>query len=51
MLGRSLEGNAAASARGNAAENLIQRGLISISDQTAAKVLLQGLMRAGSPFA
>jgi hypothetical protein len=40
MLGCSLEGNAAAPTRGDAAENLIQRGLISISDQTTAKVLL-----------
>jgi hypothetical protein len=40
VLSGSLEGNVAAAARGDATENLIQRGLISVSDQTASQVFL-----------
>jgi hypothetical protein len=46
-----LEGNVAAAARGDATENLIQRGLICVSDQAASQVFLQGLVCAGGALA
>ncbi|OBK46855.1 hypothetical protein A5655_09200 [Mycobacterium sp. 1081908.1] len=35
---------------GDAVQNLVQSGLARLCDQTAPKVFLQGLMRAGGPL-
>ncbi len=51
MLNGGLKGNPATTVTGGAAQNLIQGGLIRLSDQTASKVFLQGLMRTGGPLA
>lgn len=51
VLNGVLEGNAATAVIGDAVQNLVQSGLIRLSDQTASKVFLQGLMRTGGPLA
>jgi hypothetical protein len=50
MTGGRAKRHPATMACGNAVENLIQSGLIRLSDQTASKVFLQGLMRACGPL-
>jgi hypothetical protein len=51
VLNGTLEGNPATTVTGDAVQNLVQSWLVRVSDQTASKVFLQGLMRAGGPLA
>ncbi len=51
MIYSSLERYAATVASTDAVENLIQRGLSRLGNQTASKVFLKGLMRTRGPLA
>src|ERR1700730_8063663 len=51
VLNGSFKGNPATTVTGDAVQYLIKSGLIRLIDQTASKVFLSGLMRAGGPLA